>query len=154
MTKVTWAQTRCQVRFRGQNLAYKAKGTGLCVSGDTVVCADNESLVLVHGQDLLDVALMQLQVFDLPLKLLVSDRPINCLNCTLVLGLLLELVNQAGQRLCPIRRCAQLHGEDGDWHLADRQNAKTKSISLEFVGLRLVAKVESSALATKGNSYV
>ncbi len=51
---------------------------------------------------------MQWQVFDLPLKLLVaeinSEGPIYSLNGTFVLGLLLELVNRAGQRLHPIRR--------------------------------------------------
>ncbi len=67
----------------------------------------------MHGQDLSDVALMQWQVFELPLKLLVtgidSDLPIDCLDGTFVLGLQLELVDRVGQRLHPIRRCAQ-HG--------------------------------------------
>ncbi len=61
------------------------------VSTDTVVCADNESLVLVHGQHLSDVALF----LELPLKFLVagidSDWPIDCLDCTFLLRMQLEL---------------------------------------------------------------
>jgi hypothetical protein len=103
------------------------------VSTETVVCADSESLVVVHGQDLSDVALMPWQLLELPLKFLVagidSDGPINCLACTFVLGKRPELGNRAGHWLHPICRCAQ-HGSSENWRLADGPDAKTKSISL------------------------
>ncbi len=95
------------------------------VSTDIVVCAANESLVVVHGQDLSDVALMQWQVLELPLKFLVagidSDGPIDCLKCMFVLWMRLEL--------SPICRCAQ-HGNSENWCLADGPDAETNRISL------------------------
>lgn len=128
--------------FAVKHLAYEAR-TQYCapllsmlivtVSTETVVCADNESLVVMHGQDLSDVALMQWQVLELPLKFLVagidSDGPINCLECTFVLGMRLEFGNRAGHWLHPICRCAQ-HGRGENWRLADGPDAETKSISL------------------------
>ncbi len=123
--------------FAVKHLAYTARTQDcvpllgmldVTVSTDTVVCADNESLVLVHGQDLSDVALMQWKVLELPLKFLVagidSDWPIDCLECTFVLWMLLELGNRAGHWLQPICRCAQ-HGSSEDWHLAEGQDAET-----------------------------
>ncbi len=106
---------------------------------DTVVCqcADNQSLMLVHGQNLSDVALMQWHVFELPLKLLVAgidfNRPMDCFNGRFELGLLLELVNWWGRG----SGCTQ----SGDMHSMARMGIGTLQMGrmLKKIPLKLLS---------------